>query len=567
MRRRPLLITALAAFGVGASLVVAPGAPAAMSSEQIAETQERHFAVIDEIALWDARTPTPRIGAVEGDPVAGTIEIGWVGPVPSEVRAMADEAAAQGIEVTFVPQEASEAELVGLAHDLAASMPVEGAFAIGIGADSLSVEVPTPEAAEAVGAEAIPLEGEVLDVIDETEQAAEQLGATVTVEETDSVPLTTASPAIEQGQQLGTAAAPLAAGRSNDTSVLSGGMRVQTQFGNGAWINCTSGFSAFHGHRPVIVTAAHCSDYMDGRGVRNVAGTRIGTSDLVTELNDGDRPYDLGVIAASYDARTLPRIYKDETSTVNITGTQLAFPPAGYQLCSSGQVTGWKCNMTAGEAYVTCYAKSGGSECMHVQIVRASSGNAFCQGDSGGPVVSVPTASGAIAMGVVSGLKSPLNGTCSTQGLIAPMSQLMATVPGLQLHTLDPESTSAATAAILDRVNTERRNAGLAPLAQDGCLNEMASDWAGSMAGSGLAGGAHNPYLDADARACSLSGWGENVGRTYGSSVDPTGIMNAWMASTDHRANILRSTFTHVGVGIAHGSNGYWYYVLDFGRR
>lgn len=560
-RRRSLLYAALATLGLSTALIVAPtGAPAAVSSEQLAQTQESHLAVIDQISMWDARSPHPRIGTVSGDPVAGTIEIGWAGPVPSEVRAIADDAAARGIDITFVPQEASEAELLELAHALAASMPVDGAFAIGIGADSLALEVPTAEAAEAAGTEPIALEGEVLDVIDETEQAAEQLGATVTVEATDTVPTTTALTGLAQGQPIDASAA-LFTGRSNDSTEVSGGMRVQTQFASGSWVACTSGFTGFYGHQPVIVTAAHCSDFRDDRAVRNASGARIGTSDLVAELNDGARPYDLGAIALSYDTRTLPRIYTGETSTVSITGTQLSFPPAGYQLCSSGQVTGWKCNMTTGAAYVACY----GTECMNVQEVRASSGNAFCRGDSGGPVVSMPSSSGAIAVGVVSGLRGT-NVTCSDRGLIAPMSQLMATLPGLQLHTVNGSVAGDAPIAILDRINAERSAAGLGPLSQDGCLSGMAQGWSTTMAATSL-GSVHNGNLDPQARGCGMLGWGENVGRTYGSAVAPSGIMDAWMASPNHRANLLSTSFTHVGVGVERGANGYWYYVLDFGRR
>lgn len=114
---------------------------------------------------------------------------------------------------------------------------------------------------------------------------------------------------------------------------------------------------------------------------------------------------------------------------------QTTWPPAGYRLCSSGQITGWKCDLTAGEAYVTCYGTSRGSECMHVQIVRSSGASAFCLGDSGGPVVSSPTSQGAVAVGIVSGLKSKVSVRCSREGLIAPISQVMDTVHGLQLHT------------------------------------------------------------------------------------------------------------------------------------
>ncbi|GEK79681.1 trypsin-like serine protease [Agrococcus baldri] len=437
MRRRPLFLAVTAALGVTAAVTIAPAAPT-VAADDLAEVQEAHFAVIDQIAGWDALTPVPRLGQIEGDPVAGTIDIGWVGFVPTEVRAMADAAAEQGIDVRFVPQESSEQELLDIAYGIAASMPSDGAFAIGLGADTLSVEVPTEDVAESIGSEHIALEGEVLDVIGEAEQAAAELGAAVTVDETETAPVNAADTQLHAGTAVDTTqAANLAASRTNDTSVLSGGMRVQTQWASGGWVSCTSGFTGTFGHRPLIVTAAHCSDYADGRAVRNQAGTRIGTSDLVRELNDGQRPYDLGVIAASYDARTLPRIYTNNTSTVNITRSQDTWPPSGYRLCSSGQVTGWKCDLTAGAAYVTCYGTSRGSECMHVQIVRSSGASAFCLGDSGGPVVGLPTSQGAVAVAVVSGIKTKVTARCSKEGLIAPISQLMTAVQGLQLHTLN----------------------------------------------------------------------------------------------------------------------------------
>ena len=427
--RRPLILAAIT-LGIGAAVVSIPVAPPAVSAEDIPVVQEAHFDVIDRIGNWDALAPVSRLGSIEGDPVAGTIEIGWVGDVPSEIQAIAREAAAQGIDITFVPQEASEAELLEVAYDMAAAMPTEGAFAIGIGRDALSVEVPTEAAAEAADVAPIPLEGEVLTVIDEAEAAAESLGATVSVEQTDTVPANAAAMPLELGTPIDPAAVvPVGTARTNDVSVLSGGMRVQTQFRSGAFVGCTSGFTGFYAHRPVIITAAHCSDYADDRLVRNAAGTNIGRSDLVAELNDGELPFDLGIIAAPYETRTLPRIYTGDTSTVNITGEQTTWPPSGYQLCSSGQVTGWKCDLTAGAAYVTCYGK----ECMNVQLVRSSGTRAFCLGDSGGPIVSRPTADGARAVGVVSGIRGT-GGTCAVEGMMAPISQLGTVITGLQVH-------------------------------------------------------------------------------------------------------------------------------------
>ncbi len=110
--------------------------------------------------------------------------------------------------------------------------------------------------------------------------------------------------------------------------------------------------------------------------------------------------------------------------------------------------------------------------------------------------------------------------------------------------------------------------APLPPLATDACLARMAGGWAATMAAEGLSGAAHNPQLTAEARECGLRGWGENVGRTWGTpEPDVDRIMAAWMASPGHRANILRESFTHIGIGVARGTNGSWYYVLDFGRR
>jgi uncharacterized protein YkwD len=52
---------------------------------------------------------------------------------------------------------------------------------------------------------------------------------------------------------------------------------------------------------------------------------------------------------------------------------------------------------------------------------------------------------------------------------------------------------------------------------------------------------------------------GENIALGYSS---PESVMDGWMNSTGHKANILRDTFNEIGVGYY---NGYW--VQDFGRR
>lgn len=47
---------------------------------------------------------------------------------------------------------------------------------------------------------------------------------------------------------------------------------------------------------------------------------------------------------------------------------------------------------------------------------------------------------------------------------------------------------------------------------------------------------------------------GENIAKGYAS---PQAVVNGWMNSSGHRANILNANFTHIGVGYVSGGN-YW---------
>jgi uncharacterized protein YkwD len=65
---------------------------------------------------------------------------------------------------------------------------------------------------------------------------------------------------------------------------------------------------------------------------------------------------------------------------------------------------------------------------------------------------------------------------------------------------------------------------------------------------------------------------GENIGGGSGRSGSPLAILQAWMHSPPHRANILDAGFHDVGVGVASGypaGGGAWAatYTLDFGMR
>jgi uncharacterized protein YkwD len=55
--------------------------------------------------------------------------------------------------------------------------------------------------------------------------------------------------------------------------------------------------------------------------------------------------------------------------------------------------------------------------------------------------------------------------------------------------------------------------------------------------------------------------WAENI--AYGQST-PQAVMNAWMSSDNHRANILNPNMTHLNIGVAPDSMGRYYWTQDF---
>jgi uncharacterized protein YkwD len=72
----------------------------------------------------------------------------------------------------------------------------------------------------------------------------------------------------------------------------------------------------------------------------------------------------------------------------------------------------------------------------------------------------------------------------------------------------------------------------------------------------------------------SLLSWsiGEDLGWGSGTEATPRAIVQAWMDSPPHRANILRTSFRDAGVGVAYGAPQHVLlpgatYTIDFGRR
>lgn len=135
---------------------------------------------------------------------------------------------------------------------------------------------------------------------------------------------------------------------------------------------------------------------------------------------------------------------------------------------------------------------------------------------------------------------------------------LLALVLPLGLVTATPASASATESEFVSRTNSSRASAGLRAYVVRSDLTAVARRQAARMASAQRI--YHNPNLTSEVR-----GWrsvGENVGR--GGSVSR--IHSAFMSSSSHRANILSTSYTEVGIGTARGGDGL-IYVSEVFRR
>ncbi|WP_221353887.1 CAP domain-containing protein [Streptomyces beigongshangae] len=123
---------------------------------------------------------------------------------------------------------------------------------------------------------------------------------------------------------------------------------------------------------------------------------------------------------------------------------------------------------------------------------------------------------------------------------------------------------STAEAAVLSLVNEERAKAGCSPVTASGSLAALAGSFSEDMAARGFfdhtdPDGA-TPWDRAEKLGIANLG-GENIAR---GQADAAAVMDAWMNSPGHRANILNCDFKTMGVGAHFASGGPWW-TQNFG--
>ena len=118
---------------------------------------------------------------------------------------------------------------------------------------------------------------------------------------------------------------------------------------------------------------------------------------------------------------------------------------------------------------------------------------------------------------------------------------------------------------VIDIVNRNRVSAGLAPLKANWELCRVARYKSQDMINKGYFGHQSptygSPFTMMQSFGIRFSAAGENI--AYGQRT-PQEVMNGWMNSSGHRANIMSSVYNQIGVGVAKASNGTYYWTQEF---
>lgn len=196
---------------------------------------------------------------------------------------------------------------------------------------------------------------------------------------------------------------------------------------------------------------------------------------------------------------------------------------------------------------VAAGAAAAGSPAGSTDAVTArgtQAGISAAERSSARPVSAAPTGTGAVGMPA-----PPSPGVAAAQAARAAQATGDATVE----------------TAVLTLVNQERGKAGCGPLTADSRLATAARLHSEDMAARGFFDHTTPDGVTFDQRITKAgyrwSGAAENIAK---GQTTPASVMDSWMHSPGHRANILNCGFKNIGIGLGHqGSTPLW--TQDFG--
>ncbi|MGX1949752.1 CAP domain-containing protein [Streptomyces sp. CB02115] len=158
--------------------------------------------------------------------------------------------------------------------------------------------------------------------------------------------------------------------------------------------------------------------------------------------------------------------------------------------------------------------------------------------------------------------KAPKKSTAPASKAPAPPKTSSAPPPSKKPSPSPTDAT--ARTEVLALVNQERAKVGCSPLSTSAPLTSLAQNFSEDMAARGFF-----DHTDPDgdtpwdrAAQAGVQGLGaENIAR---GQADAQAVMEGWMNSEGHRANILNCDYKTIGIGVHEGSGGPWW-VQNFG--
>lgn len=164
-------------------------------------------------------------------------------------------------------------------------------------------------------------------------------------------------------------------------------------------------------------------------------------------------------------------------------------------------------------------------------------------------------------------LKNALNNACGKTGSGASCSSAKP-APTKSSAPSAPASSASFSAfqnQVVSLVNSERAKAGVRALTADAALMKTATlksqDMVKNNYFSHTSPTYGSPFDLMNKYGISYRTAGENIAM---GQTSPTQVMNAWMNSAGHRANILNGSYTKIGVGVAQNSSGQYYWTQHF---
>jgi uncharacterized protein YkwD len=163
---------------------------------------------------------------------------------------------------------------------------------------------------------------------------------------------------------------------------------------------------------------------------------------------------------------------------------------------------------------------------------------------------------------------------CSLAGALMCLGVLACSSPaspdGPQNVALPPVAAPSEVAtAVVDLTNAERTRSGLAALTANARLMQAAQLHAEQLAQAGRLDHVlpNATYPRPEDRLAAVSyrwqAYAENVAFGQRTAAE---VVNGWMQSAGHRANIMNPTYTEMGAGYARDASGRAYWVQVFGK-